>query len=354
MSHRPPIRHRAILHPLSAIVVLLLSLPALAQTSVDLMLKPFSEKTPIEVNAAGAILASGHTDNAGADYQLSLLDLTARYRFAPDQRIDPRIGVAATYLNFDSKDPAIPGGLLDASVAVGFGVYEDKSSGWQAGLTIGMGYAGSTGSDRDNLFSDGNAWYGKASLLVGKHLNKTDSLLFIVDYDGNRTYKPDIPFPGIAYQKLIFGNPDPQREGEPGPFQPQLLLTLGVPYAALHWEPVEHLTIDVSYLIPDTFSARVDYDLVPRGKLGVFGSLDSRRNGFHSNELRHGDDRILFYQQRAEVGLRWTPAPKVNLLLAGGYAFGQELTTGFDTSNDRKLADLGDRPYVRVGLEVGF
>jgi len=337
------------------ILVCAISLPALAQTSVDLMLKPFSEKTPIEINATGAVLASGHTDNAGSpDYQLSLLDLTARYRFAPEQRIDPRVGVAATYLNFDTKDPAIPGGLLDASVAVGFGVYEDKAFGWQAGLTLGMGYAGSSDTGRDNFFSDGNAWYAKASLLVGKHLNKTDSLLFIVDYDGNRTYKPDIPFPGVAYQKLIFGNPDPQAAGEGGPFQPQLLLTLGVPYAALHWEPLERLTVDISYLIPDNFSAKVDYDLVPRGKLGVYGSLDSRRNGFHTNTLRHGDDRILFYQQRAEVGLRWTPAPKVNLLAAAGYAFGQELTTGFDTSDDRKLADLGDRPYVRVGLEVGF
>jgi hypothetical protein len=328
---------------------------AAAQTSVDLMLKPFAEKTPIEISATGAILAAGHTDNASADYQLSLLDLAGRYRFLPEARIDPRVGVAAIFLNFDADDPSIPESLLDASVAVGFGVYENKTTGWQAGLTLGVGYAGAAGGDRDNLFSDGNAWYGKASLLVGKKLNNTDALLFVVDYDGNRTYKPDIPFPGFAYQKLIFGNPNPQRPGEPGgTFEPQLLLTLGVPFTALHWEPIEHLTLDVSYLIPDTFSAKVDYDLIPRGKLGVFASLDSRRSGFHSNALRHGDDRILFFQRRAELGLRWTPAARVNLLVAGGYAFGQELTTGCDTSDDHHLADLGDRPYLRVGVEVGF
>jgi hypothetical protein len=347
--------HRAILHlPFSILVCFFFTFPTRAQTNIDLMLKPFSEKTPIEINAYGALLASGHTDNAGADYQLSLVDLTARYRFAPDQRIDPRLGISASYLNFNTDDRAIPAGLLDASVAVGFGVYEDKASGWQAGLTVGGGYAGETGTGEDNLFSDQNAWYPKASLLVGKHLNKTDSLLFLIDYDANRTYKPDIPFPGFAYQKLIFGNPDPSHPDATGPFQPQLLLTLGVPYAALHWEPMEHLSIDISYLIPDDFGARVDYDLVPRGKLGLFASLDTRRNGFHVNTLRHGDDRILFYQRRAEVGLRWTPANKVNLVVAGGYAFGQELTTGFDTSDDNKLADLGDCPYVRFGLEVGF
>jgi hypothetical protein len=332
-----------------------LAVPALGQTNIDLMLKPFPERTPVEVKAGGYVLSSGHTDNAGADYQLSIADVNARYRFAPEQPIDPRVGVSAAYLNFDTEDRSIPGSLLDASVAVGFGVYEDKASGWQGGLTIGGGYAGAAGTERDDFFSDQNAWYAKASFLLGKHLNKTDSLLFVVDYDGNRTYKPDIPFPGFAYQKLIFGNPDPKQPGEPGgAFQPQLLLTLGVPFAAVHWEPLDRLTVDVSYLIPDDFSARVDYDLLERGKLGVFGSLDSRRNAFHANALRHGDDRLLFYQRRAEVGLRWTPANKVNLLVAGGYAFGQEITRGFDTSDDRRVADLGDRPYVRVGFEMGF
>ena len=348
MSHPRPLAVG--LH--SVVLTIVFARATLAQTNIDLMIKPFTEHTPIEINATGAMLAAGHTDNSSADYQLSLIDLSARYRFAPGERIDPRLGVSATYLNFDTSDRTIPGAMLDASVAVGFGVYEN-ASGWQGGVTLGVGYAGVANGDTDNLFSDENAWYGKASFILGKHLNKTDALLFVIDYDGNRTYKPDIPFPGIAYQKLIFGNPSPTADGM-GPFEPQLLMTLGLPFASLHWEPIEHLTIDVSYLIPDDFAARVDYDLVPRGKLGLFGSLDSRRNGFHWNRLRHGDDRVLFYQRRAEVGLRWTPVKKVNLLVAGGYAFGQELTTGFDTSNDDKLADLGDRPYVRVGLEVGF
>ena len=351
MRNRPnAIRHL----PSSILALVLITLPALAQTNIDLMLKPFADKTPVDVNATGYVLASGHTDRpANDDYQLSIIDLYGRYRFAPDQRYDPRLGFNATYLNFDSDNPTLPDSALDTSVAVGLGVYEDKREGWQAGITLGIGYAGARGGPAgDDLFSDKNGLYGKASILVGKHFNKTDALLFVVDYDGNRTYKPDLPIPGIAYQKRIFGNPDPDQKG--GPFQPTLLLTLGIPFSSIHWQPMERLTVDASYLFPDNFSARVDYDLLPERKLGVFAALDSRRDAFHWNALPHGDDRLLYYQRRAELGLRWTPARKINLNLAAGYAFSQELTTGFDSTDEDKLTDLSDAPYLRLGLEVGF
>jgi hypothetical protein len=345
-AHRP-----AILHLLSSILALVLPLPASAQTAVDLMLKPFAENTPIDINSTAYVLSSGHTDS-DRSYQLSIVDVSGRYRFAPTERYDPRLGFNATYLNLDSKDPILPNGLLDTSVAVGLGIYEDKPSGWQAGLTLGFGYAGASGGSGDNLFSDANAWYGQASLLVGKKFNKTDGLVFVLDYDGNRTYKPDVPIPGVAYQKLIFGNPDPARQG--GKFEPTLLLTLGVPYTSVHWQPLDHLTVDAWFLLPEDFSLRVDYDLLGGKRLGVFGALETRREAFHWNRLTSGTSRLLYYQRRAELGLRWTPAHKVNLLVAAGYAFGQELTTGFDSSNDDKLTDLSDEPYLRVGLEVGF
>jgi hypothetical protein len=234
-------------------------------------------------------------------------------------------------------------------------VYEDTAPGGVGGVPLGVGSAGAAGAPAggDDFFADGNGWYGKASFILGRKINKTDGILFVIDYDGNRSYKPDIPLPGLVYRKLIFGNPDPSVTG--GAFEPQLLLSVGVPYASVHWEPLDRLSVDVSYLIPDDFSARVDYDVLPaRKELGVYASFDSRRNSFHSEQLRHGGDRLFFYQRRAEVGFRWTPTPRVNLLAALGYAFGQELTKGFDTSDDDKITDFGDRPYLRVGLQVGF
>src|SRR5436309_1448381 len=104
--HRTAARHL----PFS-ILALFLTLPALGQTAVDLMLKPFDENTPIDINSTAYVLSSGHTDS-GRDYQLSLIDVNGRYRFAPSERYDPRLGFNATYLNLDSKDPLLPNGLL--------------------------------------------------------------------------------------------------------------------------------------------------------------------------------------------------------------------------------------------------
>ena len=347
---------------------------ARAQTSVDLMLRPFPPNHPAEFDADAYFLGSGESDRdeefggnpADRDYSMSVFDFKGRLRIAPQQRIDPRLGLAATYITLNAQDPALPDQLIDASAAIGFGVFQ--RDGWVGALTLGYGYAGAA----DELFADSNAWYPKASLVFGKKLSRTDSLAIVVDYDANRTYKPDVPFPGIVWQKLLFGRPDEDAAESPpdttpgvGPnraqsagFEPRLLLTLGVPYANINYRPINRLTLEVSWLIPDDFSARVDYDLLGNRTLGVYASLDTRRNAFHWNALADGDDRIMLRQRRAEVGVRWTPAKRgnysLNVLAAVGYAFAQELTVGFDSSDDDKLAELSDEPYLRLGLELGF
>jgi hypothetical protein len=338
------------------------------------MIRPFPRDHPIELRADSYFLGSGHSDRdeefggnpsgADRDFSLSLYDVKGRMRVAPQERIDPRIGVAATYIALNASDPALPDQLLDASVAVGFGVF--SAGGWVGALTVGYGYAGAG----DELFADGNAWYPKASLVFGKRITKTDTLGIAIDYDANRTYKPDVPLPGLVWQKLVFGRAEEEEaagvelgespaaaEGSKS-FEPRLLLTVGFPYANVNYRPFERLTLDASFLMPDEFSARIDYDLFGDRVFGVYASFDTRRNAFHWNALDDGDDRIMLRQRRAEVGVRWTPVKRglysLNVMAAVGYAFGQEITVGFDSSDDDKLAELSDEPYVRFGLTLGF
>jgi hypothetical protein len=351
--------------------------PARAQTSVDLMIRPFPPNHPAEFRADAFFVQSGQSDRdeefggnpTDRDYSMSVYDFKGRVRIAPQQRIDPRLGLAGTYFTINAADPALPDQFLDASVAIGFGVFQ--RDGWVGALTLGYGYAGAG----DELFGDSNAWYPKASLVFGKKLSRTDSVAVVVDYDANRTYKPDVPFPGIVWQKLLFGRPDedaaeaarspPDTTPGVGPspaeaagFEPRLLLTLGVPYSNLNYRPIERLTLEATWLIPDDFSARIDFDLLGNRTLGVYASFDTRRNAFHWDALDDGDERVLVRKRRAEVGVRWTPAQRgnysLNVLAAVGYAFGQELTVGFDSTDDDKLAELSDEPYLRVGLELGF
>jgi hypothetical protein len=339
------------------------------------MIRPFPSDLPAEARLDGLFLSSGEShrdeefggDPADRDYTLSMYELKGRVRLAPEARFDPRLGVAGTYVVLNAQDPALPDQLVDASAAIGFGVFEQR--GWVGALTLGYGYAGAA----DEVFGDSNAWYPKASLAFGKKLSRTDTLAILVDYDANRTYKPDVPIPGIVWQKLLFGRPDdegtPDRPadvipgiGPPrdkaGEFEPRLLLTLGLPYTNVNYRPIDRLTLDATWLMPDDFSARVDFDLLGNRRLGLYASFETRRNAFHWDALADGDDRILLFQRRAEVGVRWTPAKSssysLNVLAAIGYAFSQELTIGFDSTDDDKLAELSDQPYLRLGLELGF
>ena len=368
---------RGVISALIAVVACWPSQWTLAQTSVELMIRPFPPNHPAEFRADAFFVESGESDRdeefggnpSDRDYSMSVYDFKGRVRVAPQRRIDPRLGLAGTYFTINAADPALPDQFLDASAAIGFGVFQ--RDGWVGALTLGYGYAGAG----DELFADSNAWYPKASLVFGKKLSRTDSVAVLVDYDGNRTYKPDVPFPGIVWQKLLFGRPDedaaeaaesppdttpgvgPSRD-QAGGFEPRLLLTLGVPYSNVNYRPIDRVTIEASWLIPDDFSARVDFDLLGNRALGLYASFDTRRNAFHWDELADGDERVLVRKRRAEVGVRWTPAKRgdysLNVLAAVGYAFSQELTVGFDSTDDDKLAELSDEPYLRVGLELGF
>ena len=184
---------------------------ALAQTGPALLLKPnLSETEALEARGDAIFLQQGSTSNAGADFRLSVFEWSGRFREQRENFI-PRVGWDLTYLDVNTKDPSIPDkGLTDVSLAAGFelGTY----SGWLTGLTVGVGYAG------DTPFGEGDAWYGKATFVIGRELDPKTKLGFVLDYDGNRTYLPDIPLPGFAYIHE---------------FDPHISYTLGVPLTSL-------------------------------------------------------------------------------------------------------------------------
>jgi hypothetical protein len=319
---------RALLLVLLAFFVM--STKARAQSGPELLFKPWATGQRLEGQADATFLKNGHTNN-GDDFQLSYYNTQGRLRIWPEQKADPRIGYNITYLNTDTNDPALPSHMVDTSVAIGTGIAD--ISGWRAGLTVGIGYAAV------GAFDDGNAWYGKADLLLGHDIDETSSIGFVIDYDGNRTVWPDIPLPGVLYTKRL---------------DPTILLGLGFPFSSVEWKPrqVPNLTITAKYVIPDDADARIDYTVFKN--FGVFASYAARRDAFHWDEISNPDDRLLFQQRRAELGVRWTAHETVSLILAGGYAFSQEFNVGWDFREADRIAKPSDEPYVRFGLEVRF
>ena len=229
----------------------------------------------------------------------------------------------------------LPSNFVDTSVAFGVGLIDYE--GWLGGITFGIGYAGA------GAYDDGNAYYGKADFVIGRKLDETTSIGFVIDYDGNRSAYPDVPLPGFAYTKQYDKN---------------LSYTLGFPFSSVTWKPdpattLDHqLTIEARYQIPDAFDARIDYELIK--EVGVYASYAQRYEAFKWDQLADGGDRVLFQQSRVEGGVIWRPLEQLTLTGAIGYAFAQEFNVGFDVRDQDRIAKPSDEPYLRVGLEFKF
>jgi hypothetical protein len=288
-----------------------------------LLFKPWPVGERVQAQGEVTHLDRGSTDNSPT-FDLSTFDTSGRVRLWPGQRADPRFGW--NYTQFQtSGDPSIPSDLVDTSVAFGVGVLD--YSGWLGGITVGIGYAG------QEPFTDGNAWYGMGDFLVGRDIDKTSSLGFVIDYDGNRTFMPDVPLPGVIYTKRL---------------NETLLLGLGFPFSSVEYK-VGKLTLSGRFYVPDDAEARIDYEFAK--VFGVFGQFNSRREAFHDDAFPVTTDRLLYKSRRTELGFRWSPHNMIDLIVAGGYMFGQEFNQGFDSRNETRVAKPSDEPYVRIGFQ---
>jgi hypothetical protein len=301
---------------------------ALAQTGPDLLLRPFPRERTVEASGSGVWLADGHSDNADADFRLSLYESSGRARIFPKERADPRVGYDLLWLDLDTDDPALPERLIDHSLAFGMGVFD--VNGWLGGLTVGAGFAG------DAPYGDANAWYYMATFAIGREIDETSQIGIAIDYNGNRSIYPDVPLPGFQYRKRV---------------DPKLLLGIGVPVTFIEYKPIDAVTLTFNYSIPDRLDGRVEYAVTKR--LGLFAEYFARTEAFHVEGLS-GDRRLIYEQRRAEAGVRWELVEHGILVVSGGYAFDQEFNVGFDTRHAPNIADPSDEPYLRVGFEVRF
>lgn len=330
------------LAPVVALVALLAFAPAArGQTNSALLITPFPKEQAVIAEASAVFLEGGHIaeSNADDDFQLSLYNSTGMFRVIPGELKSPRIGYDFTYLDLDTTFDALPRRLVDQSVAVGFPITQIDD--WIFGASAGFGYAG------DGGFGDGDAWYGLASLAVFRQIDDASSLVFVLDYDGNRTFLPDIPLPGAAYIRRI---------------DDRLLMTVGLPISSIRWEATDQLTIELAYVIPSDVRIDIGYEVLPH--LTLFGRALQQREGFFVDGLAENHDRILFEQRRAEAGIRYdvlngltkdgSESSHLTIDLALGYAWNGEFSQGFDSRDPSEIADVSDEPYIRAGLELRY
>lgn len=322
-------------NPVIALAVTSLAAAAQAQTGPGLLLGAFPPEKNAVVNADAAFFFVDQSD-ADQDFSLSTYSASGRFKLDLDRvveginRAQPRAGFDFYTMQMDDDAGVLPDNLTDMSIAFGMGVYSDDK--WVAGLTVGIGYAG------ENLFNDGDAYYGLANFLVGYTIDDMQSLGFVLNYDGNRTFLPDVPLPGLFYTRRM-----PDRG---------LVLTVGFPFSEIEWTPHERWTFKLRYYIPETITGEVAYNLTDNWS--IYAGIDSQSRAFHDNDLANNLDRIIFSQTTAEIGVRGELCEAFSITLAGGYAFNQDFEVGFDSRDSDDLLELDDAPFVRVSAEWRF
>ncbi len=306
------------------IVVSLFARGALAQTGVALLVQPGPQDMKLELQGSATVFNQGHTIRPDNDFKLTYYDGQGRYRFDPSQPLGPRVGFDATYLDIASDDPSLPDRLAD--VSIGYGMAIGRFGQWWAAASVGVGYAGNA------PFDDSDAWYGKADVLVGRDL-WGGTLLGVLDYDGNRSFAPDVPLPGVEFRSA---------------FSPMLSYVIGLPFSSLTWKPNDTFELKLQYALTNTLGARAIYKFTPA--LQAYGALESIANPFHI-DTASGDRRLFFFQDRVEVGLRIAPWQNLSIVGGVGYAFNQEFRSGFDSRNLKGVSRISDEPYFKLQVE---
>jgi hypothetical protein len=63
---------------------------------------------------------------------------------------------------------------------------------------------------------------------------------------------------------------------------------------------------------------------------------------------------LFLEEHRLEAGFRYNPTPLIKASIGGGWAFGQEFSTGYQWYDGKPLRHLRDGPFIEALLEIGF
>lgn len=239
------------------------------------------------------------------------------------------VGFRVQQLQIDSLDPAIPERLSDQRVGVGYelGMVDlgDDLGSWLLGLTGGFGNAS------DTSYSGSDAWYGHGAVYGVRRLGEDEFLTVLVDYNGNRSFLPDVPLPGVVYSKRV--------DAEFG-------LSVGFPFVGATWDPEGPFSVSARWSPLADVRVNAEYELNDQWML--FGGLT--RDEITAWVDGVDNRRVFFEASVLEGGVSWRPTPGVEVRGSAGWAFGQSFELGFGEGDTDTLADLEDAPFGRVSV----
>ncbi len=299
-----------------------------AQTGPSLLVNPWATGQAIDTSSDAIIRAATHTDS-GKETQVNDYESHGRWRILPDNEASPRLGYDVLDYDINSSDRSLPQHLWNTSV--GFAQPVARLGKYFAVVTAAVGYAG------NKPFSDADAYYATANILIGRQFSDDKALIFDLNYDGNRTFLPDVPIPALEYKDRV---------------NEYLTYTIGAPINQITYTPLTGLQIDAGWSLVETFSARFGYRFAK--PFEVYGEYVDRLTGFHISANQNPDSRQFFQERRVGVGINWTPTRLIKVGVMGGWAFSEELYQGFDVRDYNVVRHLADGAYGQVQIDIGL
>jgi hypothetical protein len=305
-----------------------LAAPARGQTDERLLLDPWQDNNTYEISADKILFPVGHFGADGSHAELAEGETLGRWRLMDQYDLNPSLGYDFRWLDVRNGDSIVPRHLEDKSL--GGATPLGQSGPWFATASFAIGYAG------DNAFADDRSLYGRGTIGIGRQFRPDTDLLMLIDYNGNREFLPDIPLLAVEYRSAL---------------SPRIQYVVGFPESEVTWEPNDKLTVDVTYQVISDLKASIDYNVTPQHT--VFLGYDSIEDPYNDDQLPK-DRRLYFQEQRAEVGVRYTPKRWMTLTLAGGYAYDRGFSSGFDDRNLSTVTKLTSQPYIRASIKLNF
>jgi len=251
------------------------------------------------------------------------------------EEVAMRIGLDAWDVDTDAKltrpDVDLPDQLWNPQIG---GLWRRKlDNGWIVGAGVDIG----SPSDKPFDSCEETAVSAMGSLRIPA--GERDAWLLFVQYSNNRSFLPNVPIPGVAYQWI----PDPKR----------LRAVVGVPFSQLYAEPIDRLYIQLRYLLVRHVHAEVGYRALDT--LKIYASFDWDNDSFFRAGRHENDDRIFYYEKRVTTGVRWEICEGLTADVFGGYAFDRLFFEGdkYDDRNQSRI-DFSDGAFVGIKASYRF
>ncbi len=271
---------------------------------------------------------SSHVRNDSSPAQIGWVHNGGRIRLANTGRYSPTIAYNSLWMPLNTNSSLLPRQLDSQSMS--FGTPIGQIGKWGIGVSVGAGYAGSA------PYNDPSAIYGMALITTQYKFNPRDRLLVSLDYNGNRSFMPDVPLPSIEYAHIT----------------KKFTLIAGFPEVGIDWRPTRRLRLMVHYYIYDDGTAKASYALFPW--MRIYSSFNASSWAFHVDRYS-SDQRLFFNMSRIEGGVKLINfSHHANLTIGGGYAFNQAFSQGFDGRNERPVGQIANALYARLQFSISF